>query len=171
MEEDPRSKKLLHFPTERVRLSKDIVPLLEQILDNKYGFVDDDATGWDVLNLLQRIENNERGVIPLNELGMEFRGIALQLLPHLKLLLEGKFDPDEYISYGDESASYILGQLQEELSKGTWCNRVIKEKRYTRAAEMMIEALRDKGNMKLKEKIPEEVRQLVRDFPVPDSFV
>jgi len=49
--------------------------------------------------------------------------------------------------------------------------RGFKEKECVCVAEIMIEVLKDKDNAELKKKMREEVRQVARDFPVPDSFL
>ena len=49
--------------------------------------------------------------------------------------------------------------------------RGFKEKECARVAEIMIEALRNKDNEKKKKALREEVRDLCRKFPIPDSFV
>ncbi len=49
--------------------------------------------------------------------------------------------------------------------------RGLKEAESARVAELMIEAMRNKDDSGVKEKIREEVRQIAHDFPIPDSFV
>jgi glycine hydroxymethyltransferase len=49
--------------------------------------------------------------------------------------------------------------------------RGFKEKESTKVAELMIEALKNKGNKKVHKRIREDVRKLCKRFPIPESFV
>lgn len=48
--------------------------------------------------------------------------------------------------------------------------RGFKEKESTKVAELMIEALKNKGNKKVHKRIREDVRKLCKRFPIPTSF-
>lgn len=49
--------------------------------------------------------------------------------------------------------------------------RGLKEKECKRVAELMIEALKNKDNKKVKEKVHKEVKALAKKFPIPKKFV
>ncbi len=49
--------------------------------------------------------------------------------------------------------------------------RGFKEEQCARVAELMVEAMNNRDDQAVKDKIREEVRQLAHDFPIPDSFV
>ena len=49
--------------------------------------------------------------------------------------------------------------------------RGFKEPQCTRVAELMIEVLKDKDNTELKKKVREEIRDLCKQFPIPDEMV
>lgn len=49
--------------------------------------------------------------------------------------------------------------------------RGFTEKECTRVAEIMVEVLKDKDSSALKKKLREEVRELAKSFPIPDSFI
>jgi glycine hydroxymethyltransferase len=49
--------------------------------------------------------------------------------------------------------------------------RGLKEKECKRVAELMIEALKNKDNKKVKEKVHKEVKAIAKKFPIPKKFV
>lgn len=49
--------------------------------------------------------------------------------------------------------------------------RGLKEAEATRVAELMIEAMQNKDDQAVKDKIRAEIKQIANDFPIPDSFV